>query len=294
MARAEASGAERAVTDTAAKRKYGDDEDEIEASRAPLLDHLSELRNRLMTSLAAFVVGTVVSFLFVDPIFMFLVQPFQTAMAHTHPERAGEAIQLINTGAFGFFSVKMQIALFGGIILAFPVIAWQMYAFIAPGLYRKERSAAAPFLISAPIMFAAGAAFVFYVGMPFALQFALSQEVTEGPVQVSYLPKVEEYMGLVTTLVLAFGLMFQLPVVISLLGRVGIVSTSALRKGRRYAIVGIAAFSALVTPNDVISMFVMAVPVYGLYEISIWIVAAIEKARAKREAGEADVITPAP
>ena len=158
--------------------------------------------------------GFIACFIFVDPLFMFLAQPFQTAMAHAHPERAGESVELINTGAFGFFSVKMQIALFGGIVLAFPVIAWQVYAFIAPGLYRKERAAAAPFLISAPIMFALGAAFVFYVAMPFALNFALTQEVTTGPVRVKYLPKVEEYMGLVTTLVLAFGLMFQLPVVI--------------------------------------------------------------------------------
>lgn len=263
------------------------DEDEIEASRAPLLEHLAELRDRLVRSAIAVAIGFVICFIFADPLFLFLAQPFQTAMAHVHPERAGEAIQLINTGAFGFFSVKMQIALFGGIVLAFPVIAWQVYAFIAPGLYKKERAAAAPFMIAAPIMFLLGAAFVFYVAMPFALNFALTQELTDGPVQVTYLPKVEEYMGLVTTLVLAFGLMFQLPVVLSLLGRVGFISTSLLRKGRRYAIVGIAAFSAMVTPNDLVSMFVMAVPVYLLYEISIWIVSAIERAREAREKAEA-------
>ena len=248
------------MTSAAQKSPLSDDE-EIESSRAPLLDHLAELRNRLVSAMATVIAGFIICFIFVDPIFMFLVQPFQTAMAHAHPERAGQAIELINTGAFGFFSVKMQIALFGGIVFAFPVLAWQAYAFIAPGLYRKERAAVAPFLVAAPIMFGLGAGFVFYIAMPFALNFALTQEVTEGPVQVTYLPKVEEYMGLVTTLVLAFGLMFQLPVVLSLLGRIGIVSSSLLRKGRRYAIVGIAAFSALVTPNDLISMVVMAVPV---------------------------------
>lgn len=259
-------------------------DDEIEASRAPLLDHLMELRTRLVTVSAALVVAFIACFVFVDPIFRFLSQPFQAARDAAHPALAGQPIELINTGAFGFFSVKMQIALFAAIVATFPIIAWQAYAFIAPGLYKRERAAAAPFLVGAPVMFGLGAAFVFYVAMPLALQFAFNQEVLEGAVRVTYLPKVEEYMGLVTTLVLAFGLMFQMPVVLSLLARVRMVSASALRKGRRYAIVGIAAFAALVTPNDVFSMVLMAAPVYALYEISIWLVWFIEQSLAKEDA----------
>jgi len=263
------------------------DDDDIEASRAPLLEHLTELRSRLVVACVGLLIAFGICFAFVDPIFRLLAEPFQVARDSAHPELAGQAIELINTGAFGFFSVKMQIAFFGAIVLSFPVLAWQVYAFIAPGLYRRERAAAAPFLLAAPIMFLTGGAFVYFVAMPFALHFAFTQEVMQGEVQVRYLPKVEEYMGLVTTLVIAFGLMFQLPVVLSLLGRVGMVSSSMLRKGRRYAVVGIAAFSAFVTPNDLFSMAIMSLPVYGLYEASIWIVWLIERARVKEEAAQA-------
>jgi sec-independent protein translocase protein TatC len=263
------------------------DEDEIEASRAPLLDHLSELRDRLVWALGALVVAFFVCFFVSKPIFEFLVEPFLTAIRTVHPDQADQALTLYNTHAFGFFFVQLQVALFAAVIVAFPVIAYQAYAFIAPGLYKRERGAVAPFLIAAPIMFLAGCAFVFYIAMPFALEFALKQEITEGPIQVRYLPKVDEYLGLLMTLVLAFGLCFQMPVVLSLLARVGILNADMLRKGRRYAIVGIAAFSSLVTPPDVISMTLMAVPMYLLYEISIWLVFFIRKARDKEDAAVA-------
>lgn len=282
----------------AQKEPAPSEEDEIEASRAPLLDHLAELRNRLMWTLGALIVAFIGCFAVAEPIFEFLVEPFRTAYRVVHPERAEEALRMVFTHGFGFFFVKMQVALFGAIIVAFPIIAWQAYAFIAPGLYKRERGAVAPFLIAAPVMFLAGCAFVFYVAMPFAIRFALSQEVTQGPVQIEFLPKVDEYLGLVTTLVLAFGICFQMPVVLSLLARVRILGASALRKGRRYAIVGIAAFSSLVTPPDVLSMTLMAIPMYALYEISIWIVAVIEAAQKRKDAAEeaaaAASVPPAP
>lgn len=262
-------------------------DDEIEASRAPLLDHLTELRQRLVTASIALIVAFIGCFFISKEIFEFLVEPFLAAIREVHPDQADEALTLYNTHAFGFFFVQLQVALFGAVIIAFPVIAYQIYAFIAPGLYRRERGAVAPFLIAAPFMFALGCAFVFYVAMPFALEFALHQEVTEGPIRVRYLPKVDEYLGLVMTLVLAFGLCFQMPVVLSLLARIGMLDAGMLRAGRRYAVVGIAAFSAMVTPPDVISMTLMALPMYLLYEISIWLVVFIRKARDREDAAAA-------
>src|SRR5262249_237335 len=155
-------------------------------------------------ALGALVVAFMVSFVFADPIFLYLVEPFKRAVCEVSPDRCHTALKLYFTHGFGFFFVKLQVALFAGIVIAFPIIAWQAYAFIAAGIYRRERGAAAPFLVAAPLMFLTGAAFVFYVAMPFALEFALKQQVTQGAVQVEFLPKVDEYLGLLMTLVLAF------------------------------------------------------------------------------------------
>jgi sec-independent protein translocase protein TatC len=262
-----------------------DDDQEIESSRAPLLDHLTELRNRLFCAVLALVVAFVGCFGFAKQILLFLTNPFITALERERgPQAAAQGMELVNTHAFGLFFVELKVALFAAIIVAFPVISYQAYAFIAPGLYKREKRAAAPFLIAAPVMFLVGCAFVYYVAMPFALQFALKQEILEGAVRVKYLPKVDEYLSLVTTLVLAFGFVFQLPVVMALLAAGGAIGAGMLRKGRRYAIVGIAAFAAMVTPPDPISMTLMMIPVYLLYELSIWIVWLIEKAQARRDA----------
>ena len=262
--------------------------DEIEASRAPLLDHLMELRNRLWVACAALFVAFLACFPFSKTIFLFLIEPFKEAILITRgPEAASKGVEMVYQAPFESFLANMKVTLFAAIIIAFPVIAYQLYAFVAPGLYKHERKAVAPFLFAAPVMFLAGGAFVFFIAMPFALRFALQQEVTAPGVTIHYLPKVDEYLGLVTTLVLAFGAVFQVPVVLALMAQTGMVGATVLRKGRRYAVLAIAAFSALVTPPDVISMTMMALPVYLLYEISILIVWLIEKARLKREAAEA-------
>jgi sec-independent protein translocase protein TatC len=265
------------------------DEAELEASRAPLLEHLIELRKRLIIACAAVLAGTIGCYFFSSQIYDFLVRPYQVALAryYHHASAAHQAVRLQATAPMEIFTTNMQLALFGGIIVAFPVIAYQLYAFVAPGLYRRERAAAAPFLVAAPIMFLAGGAFVFYVAMPYAMQFALSQTRTDGAVRIDLVPKVNEYFSLVTTLVLAFGAVFQIPVVLTLLARVGMIGASVLRKGRRFAIVGIAAFSALVTPPDPTYMVAMALPIYALYEASIWLVWLIERGRAKAEVAAA-------
>ncbi|NQY98603.1 MAG: twin-arginine translocase subunit TatC [Henriciella sp.] len=257
--------------------------DEVEASRAPLLDHLNELRSRLMKALIAFALATVGCFFVAGPIFNILVEPFIEAF-RTHG--VTEDPRLIYTAPLEFFFVKLKIALFAGLFVSFPIMAWQVYAFVAPGLYKNERGAFWPFLVSAPVLFTIGVLFVFYVMMPLVMAFALSQQQQGGldAVQIEAQIKVSEYLSLSLALMTAFGLSFQLPVVLALLGRAGLVSSDTLRKGRKYAIVGILAVAAFATPPDFISQIMLTVPVYGLYEISIWIVSVMERKAAEEEA----------
>lgn len=263
------------------------DHDEIEASRAPLLEHLAELRTRLAWAAGALVVATLICYGFAKDIYVFLAEPYRAALAYVQKKPLAEVVvQLQATHPFEVFFTNLKLSLFAGVILAFPMIAYQAYAFVAPGLYKREKAAVAPFLVAAPIMFLIGGAFVFYVAMPFAMEFALGSQISSATTQTALNAKVNEYFSLVTTLVLAFGLVFQVPVVLALLARIGVVNATMLRKGRRYAIVGIVAFSACVTPPDPFSLFLMAIPVYALYEISIWVVLFIEKARLRREAAE--------
>jgi len=284
-----------------------DEEADIEASRAPLMEHLVELRQRLIVCAAALAIGFGVCFYFSQDIYFILLRPFEVGarllaaqkaagshgsldllMTLTGLKAAPAATQHLNlvfTAPLEFFFTKVKLAGFGAVVIAFPVLAWQLYRFVAPGLYRRERRAFLPFLIASPVLFLMGAALVYFIMLPFVLWFSLNQQVAgTGAVSVEMLPKVSEYLSLVTTLLLAFGLCFQLPVVLSLLGMAGLVSSSMLRSGWRYAVVGVFAVAAVVTPPDPISMLSLALPICLLYFASIVCVQLIERGRAKEDA----------
>lgn len=259
-------------------------DDEVEASRAPLLDHLIELRGRLIKMLFALGVATIAAFFFADQIYNLLVAPF-ASMAE---DVRGSKLEFIFTAPMEFFFAKLKLALFAGVFVAFPVIAWQIYAFVAPGLYKTERGAFWPYLVFAPVLFSLGAAFVYFIMLPMLARFTVSMEqIDAAQTTIKMMPRVGDYLSLVMALMLAFGLSFQLPVILTLLARIGIVSSEGLGKGRKYALVGILAFAAVFTPPDAISQLMLAVPVYLLYEISIFCVRLIEKKVAKEEAAAA-------
>jgi sec-independent protein translocase protein TatC len=259
-------------------------EDEVEASRAPLLDHLIELRTRLIRAMIAVLIAFVVCFFFSKPIYNFLLIPYVWA-ASNH----GDVPRLIYTAPQEFFLTQLRVALFGALFIAFPVIATQIYKFVAPGLYKNERQAFLPYLIATPILFVAGGAVVIFILLPLAMRFFLSLEQTggSGTAAIELLPKVNEYLSLVTGLVLAFGVVFQLPVVLTLLARVGIVTSTQLKSYRRYAIVVAFIVAAVLTPPDMISQFGLAIPTILLYEGSIIAVKMVERRRAEAEAAEA-------
>ena len=286
--------------------------DDIDDSSAPLIEHLKELRTRLFWSVLAFVVAMVICYFVWNPIFDFLTQPICHSL-----EKRGQTCGLILLKLQEGFFVAMRIAFFGGFVLAFPVVGYQLWRFVAPGLYRSEKNALLPFLIASPVMFLIGAAFAYYIILPWAFDFFLGFQ--QGPLALPDDPSgaataatgvaaaatdaaaaakepwagivfqgsVEEYLTLTTKFILAFGLSFQLPVALTLMGKAGLVSSEGLASVRRYAIIVILVLAAMVTPPDVISQIVLFSVIYGLYEVSIFLVRRIEKKRELEE--QADV-----
>lgn len=232
---------------------------DIDDTKAPLLDHLIELRRRLLMSVVALFAAFFICLYFAKPIFAVLVQPLLAA---------GQG-KLIYTDIFEAFFVEVKVAFFAALMVSFPVFATQIWRFVAPGLYAKEKQAFLPFLLMTPFFFIAGACFAYFVAMPWALKFLLGFEGNIGGVQQEALPAIGNYLSFVTRFLFGFGVAFLLPVLLMVLERAGIVSREQLAGNRRYAIVAAGAVSAVLTPPDAVSMLLMLVPLYGLYEFAI-------------------------
>ncbi len=263
--------------------------DEIEDSSAPLIEHLAELRTRLIHCVVAFLIGIIICFTVATPLFNFLTRPLCDVLA----ERGQDCGLIFISPQEGFF-VAIKVSLLGGFILAFPYIGMQMWRFVAPGLYKSEKNAFLPFMLASPFMFLLGASFAFYVVTPLAYDFFLGfqqfgaegEAVTEGataaPLSVVFQGSAQEYLNLTIKFIVAFGLCFQLPVLLTLMGKAGLVTAEGLGSVRKYAVVAILVLAALVTPPDVITQVILFVVVYGLYEISIFLVARVEKKREQQ------------
>ena len=278
------------------------DVDDVDGSSAPLIEHLKELRTRVMYSLLAFAVCFCIAYYISDELFLALSKPLCAALA----ARSQECNLVLISPQEGFF-VAIKIATWGGFALAFPVVGYQMWRFVAPGLYRNEKNAFLPFLLASPIMFAIGAAFAYFIILPFAFDFFLGFQDKQLPTWIGgktaelgaqvlastkFQGSADAFLSLSMKFIMAFGLCFQLPVLLTLMGKAGIISSAGLRATRKYAVIAILAIAAIVTPPDVVSQLILFLAIYPLYEVSIWMIARFERDREARERADGTWVEP--